>query len=52
MIMQSSGGSRREMADLHLDQATSLRAQRSNPSSRVKGEMDCFAALAMTVFFT
>src|SRR3989442_234927 len=26
----------------------SFRAQRSNPSGRAKGEMDCFAALAMT----
>ena len=38
---------RRMMAGIRFSLSTSLRAQRSNPSFLL-GEMDCFAALAMT----
>src|SRR5450631_2242168 len=44
--MHSSGASRREAKAVCETITTSLRAQRSNPSSH--GELDCFAALAMT----
>jgi hypothetical protein len=45
--MQTSGAVRRENAKVYPQ--ASLRAKRSNPILPLRGEMDCFALLAMTV---
>jgi len=46
MIVQTSGASRREIAELHLTVIASEAKQSISPR---KERMDCFASLAMTI---
>jgi hypothetical protein len=48
-ILQNSGPSRREIADLYLDLTVIARSEATKQSILLSGAMDCFASLAMTI---